>query len=170
MKSFSAIEFQVVDYSNPDFDKFWAPAEKRISDFISLFLKQEYFGKVVILFNKFLRNQKDFGIQKNESCKIIKDASEAETFKSHIIDACISGHMSVLFIAKENSSLLQAYQEKKYYNKLDAVHFESNILKNPLNGKELDQFVYYLEHLRVGSDINAFVFSHDADCFYKIPH
>lgn len=168
MTNLSATEYEAVDLTTDIIGG--EEPEKIVEKFLSLYLNEEVFYKIVIINSgyRYLRNRKNLGMKKDEKFRIIDTLKEALTLKKEIRKACCShGHMSVLFVANISSDFSDIFLKQGFYS-----NGKRMILANKNDGMlSVDQktdFINCLSSQSFGNDNYICVFSHDADYFYKI--
>jgi hypothetical protein len=142
----------------------WVSAEKRIEQFLVLYLDPKYFQKIVIINSKYLRNAYSF-FQSEEEVRAICELREGKVLYDEIYKACFShGHMSVFFLVNENSDLLLQYLNGRQYKYNKSLDLAKNDKSLPLERKDMMICLNHLSKLLVNN--NVITFAHDGDCFF----
>jgi hypothetical protein len=138
-----------------------------VEAFISLFQQEQYAGIIIVLNSKFLRNKKEFNINKKIPFK--KISSENINVKS-LIKSCVShGHMSILFLPNSFTSFIKSYFQNDYYNiKGQKILLGTGLGNDPLNELQLCSFSELIASDLITISSKGCMFSHDADFFYTI--
>ena len=144
----------------------WAGGDVRVEEFMDVFLKPEFFGKLVVWNNWELRNRRRLGIARGVEFAefTLKEAIEK---RKAICKSCFSqGGLSVLCMPKRES-------EAEFRRRIFATGHYADGVKSVVTGDD-EHLVAGLARIAdklkaiVGGDQTIFVFSHDADQLYEI--
>ena len=165
--------FRVEEYKSADFDDFEGcnsfDPERNIKDFISLYLRENNFKKILILRTTFLRNPKDYFHTLKSRARIISFLEEAVPLKESFYRSCFShGHLSVLFFIEENSVVLNEFLNLKYFKENQNFNLIEKWNQMFCSKNEALEFIEIIQEYSFGMNISFLAFSHDADYMYRI--
>lgn len=148
-----------------DFVK-WINPEKRIQDFLDLFLNSFYFGSLIIIESEFLRNAYQL-MKRSDIYRKIDNLNEIKPIYHHIFRACYShGHLSVVFVMKNAEDFFKKYLGLGYYNYTQSLKFNFGYENFPLQDAEMKIFLDMFSQFNLVIENNMCTFAHDADYFY----
>ena len=161
----------VDEYERREFEddsKKWIDSEKRIQDFLDLFLNPNYFKSVIIVDSEFLRNA-DQLMTENRLYRKIDNLQEARSISLHISRACYShGHCSVVFVLNNLEDFFKMYFDLGYYHFVEELIFNSTNSGLPLKDVEMSNFLNMFSKFNLSIQNNICTFAHDADYFYVL--
>ena len=144
----------------------WADADVRVHEFVDIFLKPQFFGKIIIWEHKNWFTRHKVGKMENGFC-VLDYLPEAEMVQLSIESYNKTGHLSILFIPLEPKLFLSEILKSKHYKKPCKIEIGTGKSDEPFCCKDGYDFSF-IESLVSTNDKRIFTFSHDAEFLYEI--
>lgn len=141
----------------------WVDARVRVRKFVDVFLRPQFFGRIVIWGKKsWFTDRCNFGKIVNGFC-VLDDLSQVELIRYPIENSAETGHFSVLFVPLSADIFLEKILESRHYGEFKLVTIETRNLY-----WEHGQDITFLESESFRDGERIFTFSHDAQYLYEI--
>jgi hypothetical protein len=143
------------EYPVPSKELGWVPEKEKIKEFVDIFLKDEFFLKIV-----FWRYQAG-------SYQVIDSLIQARSYREHIEREVLTGHCSVLFLSASPERFALSILKSGHYGIPRTINIGSGGKNDPFD-KAQGQDVTFITSKMFSNCEKIFTFSHDAEYLYEI--
>jgi hypothetical protein len=145
------------------------PLQHKVDAFLDIFLKPQFFGRIVVWKNQSLRNPSDYRMTSKGTDYIMIDSLEEAVALRHSlrISCDYKGDLSILFVPKQASEFFCQIMKQGHYSegKLTTIGTDSGeyqLIRS--EGQDISFFLSGVFH----SGERIFAFSHDAEYLFEI--
>lgn len=145
------------------------PSEDKVAEFLDIFLRPEFFGKIVVWKTSALRNSGDYRIPKRgERHIVITSLGEAASLKNSLrLSSDYKGHISVLYVPVNYYRFVNEILKSGHYGQGKSTTIGTNEGKYQLHDSDGQDLSFFLSDVFCRGE-HIFAFSHDAEYLFEI--
>lgn len=173
MSGIKAIEYEAFGLEDEDISntniKYFDP-DAIVGRFLYLFLQEENFNKIIVINKyKYLRNRKEYGIDRETPCRIFKDRQEVS--EEVVKRSCIShGHLSILFVPNKRTHFFNQYFQIGFFKAGKSLEIGTGLKGDLFGISYLSTLLECLQVAELQRGDLIYTFSHDANYLYEITY